>query len=156
MKLKRWALIAEIVGGLAIVLSLIFVGVEVRQNTEESRAANQHMVIAALREQLLVRAQSPALGASIEAASAGGQITPEQESQYRGYFFAVIKSVEEAFSVYMSGGLEKEYLDTRIAGLMIPDFLGNEFGRGLYEGYKTSGQITAEFAQAVDARLADR
>jgi len=33
MKLERYALIAEIVGALAIVLSLIFVGLEVRENT---------------------------------------------------------------------------------------------------------------------------
>jgi len=33
MKLEKWALVAEIVGALAIVLSLIFVGLEIRGNT---------------------------------------------------------------------------------------------------------------------------
>jgi len=32
MKLEKWALIAEIVGGVAIVVSLVFVGLEVRQS----------------------------------------------------------------------------------------------------------------------------
>jgi len=32
LKLEKWALIAEIVGGIAIVASLVFVGFEVRQN----------------------------------------------------------------------------------------------------------------------------
>ena len=36
MKLERWALIAEIVGGVAIVLSLIFVGLQVRQSAEQT------------------------------------------------------------------------------------------------------------------------
>jgi len=34
MKLERWALIAEIVGAVAIVASLIFVGLEVRQSNK--------------------------------------------------------------------------------------------------------------------------
>ncbi len=34
MKLEKWALVAEIVGGVAIVLSLIFVGYEVQQNNQ--------------------------------------------------------------------------------------------------------------------------
>lgn len=33
MKLKKYALIAEVVGGLAVVIGLIFVGLELRQNT---------------------------------------------------------------------------------------------------------------------------
>lgn len=33
MKLKEYALVAEIVGGLAIVVGLVFVGLELRQNT---------------------------------------------------------------------------------------------------------------------------
>ena len=35
--LKKWALVAEIVGGAAIVLSLIFVGFQIRQEAEQTR-----------------------------------------------------------------------------------------------------------------------
>ena len=35
-KLQEYALIAEIIGGIAIVCSLIFVGVQIRQNSEVS------------------------------------------------------------------------------------------------------------------------
>ena len=34
--LQRWALIAEIIGGIAVVFSLVFVGLEVRQSSEET------------------------------------------------------------------------------------------------------------------------
>ena len=39
MKLKKWALIAEVVGGVAIVVSLVVLIFEVRGNTEAVRAA---------------------------------------------------------------------------------------------------------------------
>ncbi len=38
-KLQKWALIAEIIGGLAIVISLVFVGFEIRHSAEETRQA---------------------------------------------------------------------------------------------------------------------
>jgi len=38
MKLEKWALIAEIIGGLAIVLSLVFVGVQLQQTNQLNRA----------------------------------------------------------------------------------------------------------------------
>lgn len=37
MKLEKWALIAEIIGGVAIVLSLIYVGYQINQNTQQLR-----------------------------------------------------------------------------------------------------------------------
>ena len=46
MELKKYALIAEIVGGLAVVVGLIFVGLELRQNTLMQRvSATQTLVV---------------------------------------------------------------------------------------------------------------
>jgi hypothetical protein len=46
MKLKRYALIAEIVGGLAVIVGLIFVGLELRQNTLMQKVtATQTLVV---------------------------------------------------------------------------------------------------------------
>jgi hypothetical protein len=46
MELKKYALIAEIIGGLAVVVGLIFVGLELRQNTIAQRVtATQTLVV---------------------------------------------------------------------------------------------------------------
>ena len=46
MKLKEYALVAEIVGGLAVLIGLIFVGLELRQNTVAQRVtATQTLVV---------------------------------------------------------------------------------------------------------------
>jgi hypothetical protein len=46
MKLEKYALIAEIVGGLAVIIGLIFVGLELRQNTIAQRVtATQTIVV---------------------------------------------------------------------------------------------------------------
>ena len=39
MKLEKWGVIAEMVGAAAIVVSLVFVGMEIRSNTQAAQAA---------------------------------------------------------------------------------------------------------------------
>ena len=155
MKIRDIGDLANLIAAAGVVISLLFVAYEVNQNTAASLAANRHTVIAALREQLLVRAQSPSLAAVLAAADSGEELTPAQRSQYVGYLFAVIKSVEEAYFQYIEGELDKQYLNTRIAGLMSSNFLGSELGRAFYEDNKKRGEITAEFARAVDAQFAE-
>lgn len=45
-KLQNYALIAEIVGAVAVVISLIYVGLGVRQNTSAIRVANHQALVA--------------------------------------------------------------------------------------------------------------
>lgn len=45
MKLKKWALIAEIVGAVAIILSLLFVGIELNDSTRATRSATANQAI---------------------------------------------------------------------------------------------------------------
>ena len=46
MKLERWALIAEIVGGVAVVISLLYVGACARQNTVPILSSNHQNLVA--------------------------------------------------------------------------------------------------------------
>ena len=45
-KLQEWALVAEIVGAVAVVVSLIYVGVSVRQNTDAILVSNHQSIVA--------------------------------------------------------------------------------------------------------------
>ena len=46
MKLEKWALIAEIIGAIAVVISLLYVGAGVRQNTEAILSSNHQNLVA--------------------------------------------------------------------------------------------------------------
>ena len=46
MKLERWALVAEIVGAIAVVISLVYVGSGVRQNTDAILSSNHQNLVA--------------------------------------------------------------------------------------------------------------
>lgn len=57
-KLQKFALIAEIVGGVAIIASLIFVGVQINQNHEMMRAQIRNDIATTLSERLWNMSQS--------------------------------------------------------------------------------------------------
>jgi hypothetical protein len=45
LKLSEWASIAEVMGAIAVVLSLIYVGLEINENTTEVREANRQQLV---------------------------------------------------------------------------------------------------------------
>ena len=64
MKLEKWALIAEIIGGVAIVLSLVFVGLEIRGNTQIAMAEAYERNIDSINEWRLELIRDPSLVAT--------------------------------------------------------------------------------------------
>ena len=55
--LQRWALVAEIVGGIAVVLSLVFVGFQIKQSSEET-AMNTRALQATAYQNLIAQIES--------------------------------------------------------------------------------------------------
>jgi hypothetical protein len=50
MRLEKWALIAEIVSAFAIVLSLIFVGIQISQSSDETALNTSAIQVGAYQE----------------------------------------------------------------------------------------------------------
>jgi hypothetical protein len=48
--LSEWTAIAEIVGAIAVVVSLLYLGIQVREQNRESRLAAMHEIAVGLRE----------------------------------------------------------------------------------------------------------
>lgn len=109
MKLQKWALIAEIIGGIAIVVSLVFVGLEVRQSN--SLAATD-----ALKDgtQIWTNAYVAAFGTEESTAffSKAVRSCETLSSEERGRFFGVIvrfvSAYDNIFNQYEAGRLREE------------------------------------------------
>ncbi len=63
MDIMELGTIAELVGGLAVIASLVFVGLRVRQNTPATRAALHHAITDSFNERNLAIARDTALSA---------------------------------------------------------------------------------------------
>ena len=153
IKLKDLSDLTNLIAGIGVIASLIFLGYQVNQNTAEIRAATRHDVVSALREMTLVRAQSPELESAIAAVASCKQFTDTQAAQFQSYYLAVFVSVEEACLQFQEGRLDEVNFQTRLNGLRY--YLQSEVGRSHYQNRKNNGMISPEFVRIIDMRVAE-
>jgi len=87
-KLSDWAAIAEVVGAVAIVVSLVYVATELRHNTEATKAATFQQMVALSSDNLMAIAQDADL-ASIYSRGVSDSDSLTNNEQFR--FFLVIR-----------------------------------------------------------------
>ena len=61
MKLESWALIAEVVSGAAVVVTLIFLVIGIRENTQATYASNYQLLLSEINNMSLTVAQDDTL-----------------------------------------------------------------------------------------------
>ncbi len=86
MKLERWALIAEIIGGIAIVVSVVLLLVEVRGNTEALRSASAQSITDAATDVLLLLASDGELS-SLRVTGDTDVSTLSEDDWWRYFFY---------------------------------------------------------------------
>ena len=107
LKLSDWANIAEIVSAIALVLTLLYVGYELRLNTMESRLANIHAMTAQSQAIALAIATSSELSKSL--ALPFQELTRPQVARIRMLLSTALRGAETAHILYSDGLLEERY-----------------------------------------------
>lgn len=111
MKLEKLSLITEIVGSIAIVVTLIFLTVEVRQNTEALNAQSRQSVLAAAQTELLFSAEHPNITSALVKS---GSLTTEDNVQIDAYFTAALRAREYAWLQYQNGTIDNDQWSTEL------------------------------------------
>ena len=84
LRLSDWANIAEVIGAVAVVASLLYVGVQVQENTREIRATNRQQLVGRAHESTNRFAVNPQLTTIIAKVADGDSLTASEALQY-GY-----------------------------------------------------------------------
>ena len=104
--LNEYALIAEIIGAIAVVISLIYVGLSVNQNTNAILVAN-HQALVALDQDTNGWLRDPEFAEIFErAANDISQLSPAQSRQYFTFIADKFNAWEFAFITCESGMME--------------------------------------------------
>jgi hypothetical protein len=150
--LKKWALLAEVIGGIGIIVSILYLALEINQNTESVQAVN-HL---ALIEQLgVVRSWNVLDAEFAEIANRGfkdfeslGEVERSRFIDYTDQHFDVW---ELGFSMGERGLVPKDIMDAfnggYCQGFMAPGPLL------VWETY-TKGSYSADFVENVDGCFA--
>lgn len=109
MKLEKWALIAEIVGGLAIVVSLLFVGLEVQRNRVAQIQTGTNTVVSEYNATIRVLAADPEF-ACIYALGVQDyfKLSGSQRVRLSAYLVATFNAVQQMYSLFLQGAVDAE------------------------------------------------
>lgn len=109
-KLQEYALIAEIVSAAAIVLSLVFVGLQIRDNTRASEATMYQNSLAYNIENLLAYGEDPATARVMNAFTLEDSdgLTEDETAQAMYLFTATYRTIENLYLQYEAGMISEE------------------------------------------------
>ena len=111
-KLQEYALVAEIIGGIGIIASLIFVGFQLEQNTlstELNAYENFRQDYVELQSNIIT---NPQFASILSKSYAGQDLTPEEVVQLDAYAFSLFTLGDSSYKKYSRSVIsEDELLD---------------------------------------------
>ncbi len=106
LNLADWANVAEIGAATGVVISLIFVGLELRSNTEATEAATREAVLQVGIEFLALRIDSSVLASAHSKGRIGEELSPPEEYQLEHEQFINFIGFAHSHYLYQHGFLD--------------------------------------------------
>ncbi|MDA1075944.1 MAG: hypothetical protein O3A63_14435 [Proteobacteria bacterium] len=146
LALSDWANVAEVVGGLAVVISLLYVGVQINENTEEVRATSRQQLVTRSADATGNAASNPELATALGKAEQGTSFAPEELWQYQYFVRGMFYDIQEAYLLYTEGHLDRDYWLTRKS--IFQAYVVNPLALEVYMRDRKLGILHKEFAAA--------
>ena len=107
MSLMEWGALGEILGGVAIIISLIYVGIQIRQNTMAQRLDTSHRISEDLADVYLFPSGSEEMARIfIDGMTGEAQLEGPDHMRFYGYLHKFFRTMENAHYQYRHGALE--------------------------------------------------
>ncbi len=150
--LQDYAFIAEIVGGIAVVLSLLYVGFQIQLNTSERRAESVESITAGNRQLALVYVNNNDAGVAWHKMLDGEELTKRELDIMSDALYAHLMLLEETYSKYQQGYIDRDFLDPRVALISHKILLSPQL-REVYELMKQVLIYSRPFVEWLDDEL---
>ena len=149
MSLSDLSNIAQVVSGLAVLASLLYLSLQIRQNTLAHRASASEARRSAAREQVMMLTD-PALAALVLRGHAGDQtMTAVENQRYSAFMSAFFIMFDEQFWMHDHGLLDDELFAAQTAVML--GYLSQPGARTAWQFWKSRG--TPALQKFVDERL---
>ena len=152
MSLSDIAAIGSLVGGAAVLVSLVYLAQQVRQSATNQSAA-VHQGRSSTVTDLLIRLSEPSLSRTfLRAASGDREIPAEEFYQYLNMFGAILMSWEDQFAQHKSGMLSDDrFFGTSAAVMTVLQLPGNYAAWKVY----AAPLFAADFREYVESRIVE-
>jgi len=109
MALEQIGILAEIISSIAVVASLIYVAIQLKQNTEALNSQSRQAVLASSQAELFQRVEFPEIDIAIAKESIP---TKEEQVKICTYLLAVFRAREFSWLQYQNGTIDKAQWNT--------------------------------------------
>jgi hypothetical protein len=132
--LQKWALFAEIIGGIAVVVSLVLVAYEIRQSTDQAALNTSALQIAAYQDLINGISQINAMVAQdgelakivMTAKTTPEQLSDVERQRFLRFVLSIFRHGDMAYFQYQQGLVDRRRLDSAL-GIVLAE-LNNSAG----------------------------
>lgn len=150
-KLQEYALLAEIISGLAIVVTLVILIFEVKGNTTAVQISNRQSISARGQEMATLLIENQDLRVVLQKMNSGNELSDLDESLFGAWMNAHHRIAEESYNLYEEGQIEEE--DWNIRTKLILNVLETEFAREVYRSRRDDGFFGLAYTNWLDQAL---
>jgi hypothetical protein len=152
MTLEQFSFIAEIISASAVVISLIYVGYQIKLNTAEKKLDSVQSIISGWNQLTLVYIENEEAGEAWRKVLGREELTKKEINLMAHVIYSHLMLLEEVYQKYKEGYLEDEFLNARITVIQTL-LLNTSQVRELYNGMKRGGIYTQSFIEWLDSEL---
>lgn len=150
-QLQRWALVAEIVGGMAVLVTLLILIVEVRGNTNALRA--QELGVINQQNQAVLLAYIENSDVYTMALTDPKSLSIEENMKLTSLTSLRLNILQRHYLALESGIINRQDWESRLVS--VPIYLGSDYGRVLWENVKGDFAHMPQFVEDIDKALAE-
>jgi hypothetical protein len=159
MSLEDLGNIGEFVAAVAVVLSLIYLAVQIRQNTRSVRMASHHAVMSEFRTNVRVLTQDPELASAYQVGlEHPDQLSETDRARFGPMLASSVQIYEELYAHYRAGLIERDLWESRQRNLFylmsLPGPLAWWRGEATYmPGRRGSDQVSEDFRRLIEDQI---
>jgi len=150
MTMQDWGAVGELVGGFAIILSLVYVGLQIRQSTQASRAVTSQSFSSQFTELNLQITRADFHDIWWRGLCGLKNLQGSEMAAFMAFLSAIMLMWESFFLQKQDGTFEAQIFDSWLVHVI--DLFGNE-GVREYWAIRKHG-FTAEFVEFLDEQIA--
>lgn len=152
MLLEQIYFIAEIISAIAVVLSLVYVGRQIKLNTAEKRVDSVQSIISGWNRLTLTYIENEEAGEAWRKVMGREELDNKQRNLMAHIIFAHLMLLEEVYNKYQAGYLDDEFLNPRIKVIQVL-LLNTPQVRNIHAGMMRGGIFTQSFIDWLDIEL---
>lgn len=127
--------LTELISAIGVIASILYLAIQVRQNTLSTRASTIHSLTTRMNERLLLVASNDELAELLTLDWEDDELSPTQKTKLRYWLSAIITDLRDIYFQHQMGIVPKSTLNARVA-IIRRRIFRTEIGLDLWLGLK--------------------